>query len=71
MLVPYFEFDLLFGENANVLPIEHLYLGPTSSVELSMNSIRMFLAKSGINPGTWCRILPDPLSPEIALPRNV
>ncbi|MBK8970320.1 MAG: DUF2971 domain-containing protein [Hahellaceae bacterium] len=49
MLVPYFEFALL-GEREGILPIEHLYLGPTSSVELSMNSIRMFLAKSGINP---------------------
>jgi hypothetical protein len=49
MLVPYFEFNLLTGDEKH-FPLEHLYLGPTSYVELSMNSIAMYLAKSGIKP---------------------
>ena len=49
MLVPYMEFSLESPDNEG-FPLEHLYLGPTSYVELSMNSISMFLAKSGISP---------------------
>lgn len=47
MLVPYLEFDLV-PDTGSHFELEHLYLGPTSYVELSMNSLAMTLAKAGI-----------------------
>lgn len=58
MLVPYLEFDLR-REGDNSLPLEHLFLGPTASVELSMNSITLFLAQQGVRPARgvdYCQI---------------
>jgi len=58
MLVPYVEFDLRADDPA--LPIlDHLFLGPTQHINLSMNSLRMFLAQNGIIPGRgidYCQI---------------
>lgn len=58
MLVPYLEFDLRAGDQA--LPvIEHLFLGPTQHINLSMNSVKMFLAQHGVVPGRgidYCQI---------------
>lgn len=50
MLVPYVEFTLSCGRNVGI-DLEHLFLGPTSNVNISLNSIRMFLSKYGIVPG--------------------
>ncbi len=49
MLVPYVEFNLVPGQGGS-LSLDHLYLGPTPNVTISMNSLRMFLAKNGIVP---------------------
>ncbi len=48
MLVPYIEFDLGLDEKPPVL--DHLYLGPTANVNISMNSLKMFLEQHGIVP---------------------
>lgn len=58
MLVPYVEFDL---QPAPGRPsgLDHLFLGPTSNVNISMNSLKMFLAQNGITPSLgieYCRI---------------
>ncbi len=49
MLVPYIEFDLVLNPDSP-LPLDHLYLGPTSNMNISMNSMRMFLAQNNIEP---------------------
>ncbi|PIE57716.1 MAG: hypothetical protein CSA33_06620 [Desulfobulbus propionicus] len=49
MLVPYIAFDLLLNPDAP-LQLEHLYLGPTSNINISMNSMSMFLAQNSIVP---------------------
>jgi hypothetical protein len=48
MLVPYIEFDLGSGGTPPVL--DHLYLGPTANVNISMNSLKMFLEQNSIVP---------------------
>ena len=48
MLVPYIEFDLGLDKKPPVL--DHLYLGPTANVNISMNSLKMFLEQHGIVP---------------------
>lgn len=48
MLVPYIEFDLGIGGRQPVM--DHLYLGPTANVNISMNSLKMFLEQNGIVP---------------------
>lgn len=50
MLVPYFEFKLTAG-SGEPIPLEHLFLGPTLNINLSMDSLKLYLAKQGINPG--------------------
>ena len=58
MLVPYMEFDLQL-EAGRPLQLDHLYLGPTSNINISMNSLKMFLAQNGIVPSRgidYCRI---------------
>lgn len=58
MLVPYVEFDLRLDENCPP-QLDHLYLGPTSNINISMNSLRMFLAQQGITPAKgidYCQI---------------
>ncbi|MDX9835473.1 MAG: DUF2971 domain-containing protein [Desulfobulbus sp.] len=46
MLVPYIEFNLSLDGQPPVL--DHLYLGPTDNMNISMNSLEMFLAQHGI-----------------------
>lgn len=48
MLVPYIEFVLSLNGRPPVL--DHLYLGPTANVHISMNSLKMFLEQNGIVP---------------------
>ncbi len=58
MLVPFIQFNLL-EENASAIGIEHLFLGPTPNIIISMNSLAMFLSKSGIQPSkgiSYCQI---------------
>ncbi|MDG9668166.1 DUF2971 domain-containing protein [Hahella sp. CR1] len=58
MLVPYFEFNLTTRSNDNHY-LEHIYLGPTPNINLSMNSLNMFLTKHRLSPKhgiTYCQI---------------
>jgi hypothetical protein len=58
MLVPYVEFKLLHAKDKPVA-LEHIFLGPTPNINISMNSLTMFLAKNGANPEkgiTYCEI---------------
>jgi hypothetical protein len=58
MLVPYMEFCLQV-ETGYPLQLDHLYLGPTSNINISMNSLKMFLEQNGIAPSfgiDYCRI---------------
>jgi len=58
MLVPYVEFKLL-QEKDKPIALEHIFLGPTPNINISMNSLTMFLAKNGVNPEkgiTYCEI---------------
>jgi hypothetical protein len=58
MLVPYLEFKLLQA-NEKPIALEHIFLGPTPNINISMNSLTMFLAKNGVNPEkgiTYCEI---------------
>jgi hypothetical protein len=48
MLVPYIEFDISLGEGP--IAMDHLFLGPTANINISMNSLKMFLEKNGIIP---------------------
>ncbi|MDR3629774.1 MAG: DUF2971 domain-containing protein [Desulfocapsaceae bacterium] len=58
MIVPYVEFDLR-SHAGQSLQLEHLYLGPTQNSNISLNSLKMFLAHNGILPSRgidYCRI---------------
>lgn len=58
MLVPYIEFNLP-GEGHSPIALEHLFLGPTPNITISMNSLTMFLSKNGIRPPkgiSYCQI---------------
>ncbi|CAA0087642.1 Uncharacterised protein [Zhongshania aliphaticivorans] len=58
MLVPYIKFSLVSGDNGAV-DLDHVYLGPTPNISLSMNSMKMCLAKHGIRPDRgieYCQI---------------
>ncbi len=58
MLVPYVEFRLA-DDNGGPISLDHLFLGPTPNIEISMNSLTMFLSKNGIFPAngiTYCQI---------------
>ncbi len=48
MLVPYIVFNIGLGETP--LAMDHLFLGPTANINISMNSLKMFLEKNGIVP---------------------
>ncbi|MCL2789667.1 MAG: DUF2971 domain-containing protein [Desulfobulbus sp.] len=48
MLVPYIEFDLSL--DGQPLAMDHLFLGPTANINISMNSLKMFLEQHGIVP---------------------
>jgi hypothetical protein len=57
MLIPYFNFDL--RDEAGRLMLEHVYLGPTSNTDLSMNSLALYLEQCGASPRrgiTYCDI---------------
>lgn len=58
MLIPFYEFDLSDGESSR-LQLDHVYLGPTSNIELSMNSLQIYLAKQHVSPRhgiSYCQI---------------
>jgi hypothetical protein len=58
MLVPYIEFNLV-ARGDFPIALEHLFLGPTPNITISMNSLTMFLAKNGIRPDngiSYCQI---------------
>lgn len=58
MLVPYIEFNLATRPNSSIA-LEHLFLGPTPNITISMNSLNMFLSKHGIHPESgisYCQI---------------
>ncbi len=58
MLVPYQEFSLKDAANGRI-PLEHIFLGPTPNMELSMNSLSLYLTKEGILPVrglSYCQI---------------
>ena len=58
MLVPYIEFNLVTEDNSPIA-LEHLFLGPTPNITISMNSLTMFLAKNRIRPDkgiSYCQI---------------
>ncbi len=58
MLVPYFAFSLRATEDAN-MTLEHVYLGPTSNIDQSLNSLRLYLQQRGVGPRqaiSYCQI---------------
>jgi hypothetical protein len=58
MLVPFYEFQLTDGDE-RCLKLDHVYLGPTSNIELSMNSLELYLAKQHASPQhgiSYCQI---------------
>lgn len=58
MLVPYIRFELM-AEDDSPICLDHMFLGPTPNITISMNSLTMFLAKNGIQPKngiSYCQI---------------
>jgi hypothetical protein len=58
MLVPYMRFSLV-SDDSNAVDLDHVYLGPTPNISLSMNSMKMCLVKHGIRPVSgieYCQI---------------
>lgn len=58
MLVPYIAFSLVTDSNP-AIALEHLFLGPTPNITISMNSLTMFLSTHGIQPDdgiSYCQI---------------
>lgn len=58
MLVPYINFKLATPAEPNIA-LEHLFLGPTPNITISMNSLTMFLSRHGIRPEngiSYCQI---------------
>ena len=58
MLVPYFEFALTRKGQTDIA-MDHIFLGPTPNINISMNSLTLFLTKNGINPEkgiSYCQI---------------
>jgi hypothetical protein len=58
MLVPYLEIRLSPGHDVPI-GLEHVFLGPTPNINLSMNSLTMFLSKKGVKVKegiTYCQI---------------
>ncbi|MEQ9464907.1 MAG: DUF2971 domain-containing protein [Haliea sp.] len=57
MLIPWFPLDLRDGQGQ--LAIEHAFLGPTGNIDLSMNSLALYLRSRGASPRrdiTYCDI---------------
>jgi hypothetical protein len=58
MLLPYVEFNFS-PHNGKPIALEHVFLGPTPNINISMNSLSMFLTKNGVTPGKgidYCQI---------------
>ena len=58
MLVPYYAFDLMASPSAK-LELDHVFLGPTSNIDLSMQSISLYLQKYNAKPDqgvSYCQI---------------
>ena len=58
MLVPFFEFRLT-RDTSPAIALDHIYLGPTPNIDISMNSLTLFLNQHQIYPGngiTYCQI---------------
>ncbi|ARU57786.1 hypothetical protein OLMES_3765 [Oleiphilus messinensis] len=58
MLVPYIEFNLMRLDTRRIA-IDHIYLGPTPNIDLSMNSLEMYLSSQGAQPASgihYCQI---------------
>ena len=58
MLVPYYAFPLALSADAP-MRLEHVFLGPTNNMELSMNSLRLYLDQRGVTPRrgiSYCQI---------------
>lgn len=58
MLVPYVEFNLADSKKSPLV-LDHLFLGPTPNITISMNSLKMYLSKHGIRPVkgiSYCQI---------------
>ncbi len=58
MLVPYYSFLLRLGADAG-MPLRHVYVGPTGNRDLSMNSVKLYLQKQGVEPSEgidYCQI---------------
>ena len=49
MLVPYVEFKFS-PESGKPIALEHVFLGPTPNINISMNSLNMCLSKNGVTP---------------------
>lgn len=59
MLVPWYAFVLRDEEAAGAMGLDHVYLGPTSNIDLSMNSLQLFLDQRGVSPRrgiSYCQI---------------
>ncbi len=57
MLVPYYAFDL--GGDTGSMQLEHVYLGPTNNIDLSMHSLQLYLQSCGVTPArgiSYCQI---------------
>jgi len=58
MLVPYVEFKFQ-PENGRPIALEHVFLGPTPNINISMNSLNMLLRKNRVTPARgadYCQI---------------
>ena len=58
MIIPYLEFGLTATPDAP-LEFEHLFLGPSPNISISMNSLELCLARHGIRPKngiSYCQI---------------
>tara|TARA_R110002049_G_scaffold150602_4_gene313727 strand:+ start:2592 stop:3470 length:879 start_codon:yes stop_codon:yes gene_type:complete len=49
MLVPYYAFELGSADD-DPMVLDHVYLGPTSNIELSMTSLELFLRQQNVMP---------------------
>lgn len=48
-LIPYVEFEFA-AQGDRPIAIEHMFLGPTANINISMNSLNMYLIKNGVSP---------------------
>ena len=58
MLVPFYRFDLRYPAEQRI-PLDHVYLGPTTNSELSLKSLELFLRQEQAVPDrgiSYCRI---------------